>query len=142
MSGLAQLGAALLLGSGVGLVTSLLWPLAAPLPRLFDLTVVTAAALALLYLALGICRGDLRLAHTLAMVLGAVAFRGTAGVILSRLSCVGFQFLVRILKNFSLFLKKRFTIPGKKVTIQWNNRNHKAHSPGGDRHGTQAPRKN
>ena len=70
---------ALALGAGLGVVYGFLRPLRPRLTHLADLLFVVVAFYAWLYLSFAICHGQIRLAGTLGLAAGCVAWESTVG---------------------------------------------------------------
>ena len=120
---------ALLLGAAVGLYYGFLRPLRRAHVHLADLLFFPGLFAAWLYLSFAVCRGDLRLAYTLGLLIGAVLWECTLGRLL-RPVFFGFWRLLKTLVGLILwpfrkifqkigqFAKFLFAIGKKRSTIK------------------------
>ncbi len=141
-----RFGMALLLGAAVGLYYGFLRPLRRRHPHIGDLLFAPGAITAWLYLSFGICLGDIRMAYTLGLFLGAVLWESTCGRLLQPVFRLFWRVLHRIFAMVFLPLTKIFQKTGKFVKfliasgkkwgiIEWNNRQHFWRKNGGPDHG-------
>ena len=137
-----RFAAAWLVGMGLGLIYEVLRPLRPRLTALSDGLFVSCLLYAWVHLAFGICGGDIRMAQPAGMLLGALAFRLTAGKPLERVIKKLVRAMARAVAPAAAFLKKRwknlkkiFASGRKSVTIKWSNRRHPRRHPGGKTHG-------
>ncbi|MBR6596216.1 MAG: spore cortex biosynthesis protein YabQ [Oscillospiraceae bacterium] len=132
---------ALALGAQLGAVYGFLRPLRPRHTTLSDLIFVLIFGWAWLYLAFGICGGDLRVGYLAAMVLGALILDRTAGKLL-RPVFSGFWKLWRKIwgklllpgKKFFIFSKKLVASVKKWGKIKWSNRRNLRRLSGGEPH--------
>lgn len=124
---------ALLLGAGVGLYYGFLRPLRQKHPHFADLLFLPGLITAWLYLSFGVCLGDLRMAYTMGLFLGAVIWEITCGRLLRpvfrlfwRLVDRFFGILllpaVKIFQYIRKFVKFLVASGKKWGIIRWNNR--------------------
>ena len=101
-----QAAAALLMGMGLGMVYELLRPLRPRFTALGDGLFVAAVWYAWLHLAFGVCGGDIRAAQAAGLLLGALAFRLTAGKPLQRVIAASVAGIGKLLGPVRRFFKK------------------------------------
>ena len=120
---------ALLLGAGLGLYYGFLRPLRRKHVHLADMLFLPGMVVAWLYLSFAVCRGDLRLAYTAGLLVGAIVWECTLGQLL-RPVFFGLWRLLKTLAGLILwpfgkifkktvdFLKILFAIGKKRSTIK------------------------
>ena len=142
----ANLLTACAIGLGLGLVYGFLRPLRKQSAAFADLLFVLCVFTAWLYLAFGVCHGDLRLGYGAGLAVGAIVWECTAGKLLrpvfrgfwhSVFRVLGFpaRFLKKILQKGNIFAKKCFSSAEKWSTIMCGKRCGKQQNKGGRRNG-------
>ncbi|MBQ6997928.1 MAG: hypothetical protein IJN60_06130 [Oscillospiraceae bacterium] len=112
--------AACLIGMQLGFVYDFLRPLRPKLTTIPDLLFLTALGAGWVYLAFGICRGDLRFGYTVGLGVGIFFWELTATRILRRFFGYFWLSIRKIYRFFRKIAKKLFATGRKKVTISCN----------------------
>ena len=104
-------------GMGLGCGYDILRPLRRKHHALPDLIFVVAMFYGWLYVNFSVCQGDLRLAWLGAMALGGILWEGTAGWLLRPVFFGFWQIIGKILRVFTLPVRKTFQFFGKFAKI-------------------------
>lgn len=141
----AQLLAALAWGLALGVAYSFLRPLRQRAPHLADGLFVPCMVAGWVYVSFGICRGDIRMGYTAAMLAGIAVWEATAGWLLRGcfrwlwqgiFAVLGFprKILGKLFGKIRKISKNLFASAKKWSTIKCNDRR-KRRSTGGSRYG-------